>query len=215
MVYVPRANASFAPVWLSLRWSSQSGDPAELLTAASATGLPLELSRNAALWRTGLNDHAFVVFFGGREVETSTSQEWAANMTEASIFQATCALGHRIDLFVLEMEAPWSDRQVHGALSALELARSDGMVRFFGLSSRHPEVLQDVWRRFDGFEFVFLPSGLWQAEAAELAKRRGVATVAVADSLETEETRLSPICLASVRSAKDVDWAFRLAKAEG
>lgn len=204
MVFVPRANASFPPVWLSLRWGPESGDPAELLAAAVGAGVPLELSRNAALWRSGLGDETFVVSIGGREAENAADENAAGDLVEASIFQASCSLGHMIDLFALEVRTAWKDEQIRGALAALELARSDGIIRFFGLHCEDASTLLEVWRSHDGFEFVFLPDSQWCPEAVGLCKQRGVAGVSVADYPTKPAGGPAHIQLVSVRKTGEI-----------
>lgn len=209
MVLVPRANVSVAPVWLSLRWSPESGDPSSLFASAANLGVPLELSRNSALWRSALDDETFVVSIGGREAENLTDEEGAANQIEASLFQASCSLGHRLDLFALDVRKPWADAQMRGAFAAMEMARSDGLIRFFGLHCPNAETLLEVWRNHDGFEFVFLPSDQWTSEASDLCLQRGAAGVAVVEDPSRPATRLAGIRLVSLRMAEDAEKILR------
>lgn len=207
MVFVPRANASFPSVWLSLRWSPHSGDPADLLREAVESGLPLELSRNAALWRSGLNEDCFVLSIGGREAGVVADGEAAATLVEASLIQAACALGHTVDLFVLDVREPWTDEQLRGALAALEQARSDRMVRFFGLRCPDAGLLLRTWRNFDGFEFVLLPASEWRADVADLCRQRGAGGVAEPASADDIADCPAAIRLVPVRTPSDVQQA--------
>lgn len=214
MVYVPRANTSFSPVWLSLRWSADSGDPSVLLAAAVESGLPLDLTRNAPLWRSGLGEEAFIVAFGGREAANAGDEENAANLVEASIFQASCALGQTIGLYVLDVRSEWTQEQMRGALAALELARSDGIVRFSGLACDDARILQSVWQDNDGFEFVLMSGEQWTPELANLGKQRGVANVAICEEKPKELGRLAAISLVGVRHPDDIQEIVHLGKTD-
>jgi len=209
MVYVPRANASFPSTWLSLRWSPESGDPASLLSVAIESKLPLDLTRNAALWRSGLNEESFVATIGGREAENVKDEESAANLVEAAIFQASCSLGQTIGLFAIDVRSSWSSEQVRGALAAIELARTDGIVKFAGLSCCSAEVLKAVWQDHDGFEFVLMTGDQWTEESSDLCKKRGVASVGLYDVNPPENQPLSAINLVGVRSASDIEEITR------
>ena len=166
--------------------------------------MPLELTRNAALWRNGLSDESFVVTIGGREAENAQDEEGAANLTEAAIFQASCSLGQAIGLFAVDVKSNWSSEQMRGALAALELARTDGIVKFAGLACCAAQILKSVWQDHDGFEFVLMPWDRWTQESSDLCKQRGAAGVALYDETPHQAQSMASINLIGVRSSNDI-----------
>jgi hypothetical protein len=192
--FVPRANRSFPSTWLRLCWNPSSGDPQAYLAEALKTNLPLDLSLNTSLWAQGLNDETPIIAVGGIDIENSVSQEHAADLLEAFLFQVVCSLKVlSLETFFLEVRKPLKPFQVQGVLETLETARADSVVKFAGLYATSADDLMSVWADNDAFEFVMMPHDKLTEAVVALAKSRGVGLVTLgeqaADGIWLKEIR--------------------------
>lgn len=154
-----RTNLSFPPVWLSLTGSSQfvPGQVRDLCGAALASGSPIDVSSNPALWGSELRGHDYVAMaIGNRDLETAPDERAAASAVQAHLLQTLSALGReRIDFYFLRIRRAMEEVQLHGAFEAIEALRQDGHIRFLGLMvDGSPMAALGLLQFHDAFEVV-------------------------------------------------------------
>lgn len=159
-----RTNISVPDVWLRL---VVGDDPAALASAALATGLPLDLSTQPALWGGFLRHHAafqntLLMARSSTDFERATDEEHAVHLVHAHLIEVLSALGRPCtDFYFVRVRGGLKELQINGVLQALELARDDGLIRFSGLAAEGPALaVRGVWQAHDGFEALLVgPEG--------------------------------------------------------
>jgi hypothetical protein len=136
-----RTNEALPDVWLRLVAPSLPTDGwiGDLVSAAVATGAPLDVTAAPVLWGPALRrEGLFLVAFGTHEPEHATDSDHACDLVSAHLVQVLSALGRpSLDLYFLTVRRAWEEHQTDGALRALESARADGLVTS---GSRSPDL---------------------------------------------------------------------------
>lgn len=178
-----RTNREYPPVWLRLVPPVQSSDPLEegrlLADAALATGAPLDISAGPALWGAVLGKRADAVLMqvSSTHHERATEAAHAADLIQAHLIETLSSLGRpHIDFYFLRSRTVLEEMQITGVLEALESARQEGHISFFGLHAEGPEhATLGNWRLHDAFEVVSVEPG--SKELSRVAKERRVGIV--------------------------------------
>lgn len=158
-----RTNAAFPRVWLSLSVPDggfRDSSPTDLAHAARATGLPIDISTQPALWGGPLRGgEDTLVTFGGRFLTSAHDERNALDLTQAHLIETLSAIGREtIDVYALTVRRPLEEWQINGALEALESARQEGHIRHFALhaeGSGHAAL--GLWQFHDFAELLFVP----------------------------------------------------------
>ncbi|MER3495706.1 MAG: hypothetical protein C4320_02105, partial [Armatimonadota bacterium] len=188
-----RTNRRFPRVWLSLSVPHEGfaeGGPDALVNAARETGLPLDISRQPALWGGGLRKRASgettLLSFGGRHLEVATDERHALDLTQAHLIETLSAIGREtLDIYVLKVRRALEEEVITGALAALEDARQEGHIRYFGIQAEGSGLATlGFWQFHDFSELLFVPNNPLQDQArsrlAGLAGERRVGLVGTA-----------------------------------
>jgi aryl-alcohol dehydrogenase-like predicted oxidoreductase len=233
-----RTNVPVPSVWYQLLVPRQTeeGWIAPMVDAAVETGAPLDVTDGAPLWGSRLRGTgASVVVRGGLELERATEEKAASEQISAHLIQMLSALGtEKIDFYYLRVRRALEESVLNGAMEALESAREDGLVRFFGLSAEGSAMAAlGLWQFHDAFESVMVPRNPLDFEAydtlKDLAQKRRVGLVTrkplqwaegeFALELPGAEKQLNDLqnllasyaaehsVLVGVRSAQEVRWA--------
>lgn len=124
------------------------------------------------------------LYRGGEDIEVATDERHASHLLQAQLIQVLSCLGRpQIDFFCFKVRKGLEEFQINGALSALEEARQDGLVKWIGLSSEGPALAAlGTWQFHDAFDVVLVSrSHFDQTDYATLAplaieRRVGVVT---------------------------------------
>ena len=157
-----RTNKPYPRLWLSLQMGmgDAEGWAPQLADAAAESGAVIDISNGPGFWGELLRTRDVpLLAFGGRECENASSADHATDLLSAHIFQTLSSLGRStIDFYFLQVRRAWEEFQVDGAFSALESARSDGLIKHFGLwADGHPLAVLGWWQFRDAFEAVMIP----------------------------------------------------------
>lgn len=174
-----RTNTEFPATWLKLA-VSPSCEPAELAAAARATGLPMDVSSQPALWGGFLRGGQDVLMVESNfQVERATSQDHATDLLQANLIEHLSSIGREmVDVFVFRVRRVMEDHQVAGAMAALEFAKSEGHVRFLCLGFDGPvPAIMSFWQFHDAFELVRLQRTEGYSAALDFAQSRRVGVI--------------------------------------
>lgn len=144
---------------------------------------PVEISSSQVMWGHYLRG-ADVPFIGliGREVNKAGDAASASRMLQASLLALLSALGRDcLEFCFLPVKTALEEHQITGALEAMEEAREEGLIKFFGLQVLgSPWAAQSVWQFHDAFEAIMIPqtpSGESEASLRPMADGRRVGVV--------------------------------------
>lgn len=219
-----RTNLELPAAWLAPMAPSRPQELPALAEALAASSRPLDLASNVGLWGGHLRGtHHFLTVVGARDVARATDEKHASDLVQAHLIETLCALGREwIDVYCLNVSEAWEEYQIHGALLALESARAEGHVRFFGLdASGDPFGALGFWQFHDAFEVLRVPRVPGEDEPwavlSPLARERRVGTLAVRPfgTGDADRTRLQQMADAGavaipVSAAEEVAWVEAL-----
>lgn len=144
---------------------------------------PVEISSSQVVWGHFLRG-ANVPFIGlvGREVSKTHDAPGASRVLQASLLALLSALGRdSLEFCFLPVKTALEEHQITGALDAMEEAREEGLIKFFGLQVLgSPWAAQSVWQFHDAFEAVMIPQttdGTCEASLRPMADSRRVGVV--------------------------------------
>lgn len=153
-----RTNQGFPPVWLSLS-AAPGGNPAELAAAAAKSSTVIDVTSSPALWGGMLRgaDCTFL-YRGGEDIEVATDERHASDLLQAQLIQVLSCLGRpQIDFFCFKVRRGLEEFQINGALSALDEAKQDGLVKWIGLSCEGPALAAlGAWQFHDAFDLLLV-----------------------------------------------------------
>ncbi|MBV6456948.1 MAG: hypothetical protein HONBIEJF_00053 [Fimbriimonadaceae bacterium] len=166
-----RTNQVFPQDWIALAAPSDPAQIEPLVAAAVAFDSPIDITSQPGLWGRYLGTSSPpLMAIGGGDIARATSPNQASDFIQANLIELLSSIGrHCIEFFFLRVIRNLEDFQIVGALEALESARHDGHIRYFGLdAARNPNGARATWQLHDAFEVVSLewdpsshdPSGL-------------------------------------------------------
>lgn len=214
-----RTNVSFPDLWWSLRLPDRSSpeEARRLVDAVVQAGGPVDVSAGTSVWGPALGSATVpILAVLGREVEDAPDAETASRLVTGSLIAALSCLGRpQLDFAVLPVRRALEEFQVDGALSALESARQDGLIRFLGLACRGPGLVAlGLWQFRDAFDVVIVPARGLHGDAYDilepLARQRRVGIVAQLAGPDAPFDRPGP-WLVPVSSAGQVESVARRA----
>ncbi len=178
-----RTNKVFPTIWPKLLQPTDSTEAHKMAELAIQWQAPIEISSSQVMWGHYLRG-ADVPFIGliGREVSRAGDAASASRMLQASLLALLSALGRDcLEFCFLPVKTALEEHQISGALEAMEEAREEGLVKFFGLQVLgSPWAAQSVWQFHDAFEAVMIPqtpSGECEASLRPMAESRRVGVV--------------------------------------
>lgn len=179
-----RTNRVFPSIWLSLSQPTHPDGLNSLVAAAIATGAPIDVTSQPALWGGKLRgSNSTLLAIGSADYEYATSEDHAFGLTQANLVELLSCIGREtIDIFYFRVRTGAQEYQISGALRALELAKQDGHVRYIGLCCDGPPLITlGLWQFHDAFEILLVPRNHYDSQAydtlAPLAKERRVGVV--------------------------------------
>lgn len=173
-----RTNQTFPNTWLRLVGASDQ-TPVEIVNQALTEKTVIDFSANPALWGGQMRGtDALLMAKGGLEIERAPDEKAACDLIQAHLIETLSAIGREhIDFYFLQVRRALEEYQIHGALQALENAKSEGHIRFLGLSAEGPGLaVQNVWQFHDAFEVLLLRDPDQGLEALAKERRVGVVT---------------------------------------
>lgn len=158
-----RTNQAFPPVWLSLsapQVAPQDGWAGPLVEAALATGAPLDITAQPALWggmMRGTDATLSIILDAG--IDRAYSAAHAGDLIQASFVQFLSAIGREsVDFFFLRIRSAREEFQTNGALEMLESLRQEGHLRFLGLAVAGSALAaRSLWQFHDAFDVILFP----------------------------------------------------------
>jgi aryl-alcohol dehydrogenase-like predicted oxidoreductase len=147
------------------------------------------------------------------DLEHATDSRHAADLVQAHLIQTLSSLGRpTIDFYFLRSRIAFPEAQISGALEALESARQEGHVRYFGLySESDAQATMTNWMMHDAFEALSVDGG--SAEASTLisiAKERRVGILFRSEGAHGDRAvSKGEAVLIPVRSAGEILAAIR------
>lgn len=154
-----RTNRAFPLRWLDL---VPGDDPARTAAAAAASGLPLHVARQPALWGGYLRgrDDLFLTMTSDLLYERATESTHAMDLTQAHLIQSLSSIGREwVDVYWFRARKPVEEFQIAGVLEVLESARQDSHIRHLGLWAEGPAYgMLSLWQFHDAFELICLPN---------------------------------------------------------
>ncbi|MBX3095467.1 MAG: hypothetical protein KF812_01260 [Fimbriimonadaceae bacterium] len=174
-----RTNKEFPEVWLSLIWNGK--EPGEsLVDRALESGSPIEVSASPALWGGhGAGKATIVLATGGLELANNTEPSRAPDLIGARLIEVLSGLGRPcLDIFVFQYRTALEESVLDGVFTALESARSEGLVQFVALEPVGPVLAsRAMWQFRDAFELLVLPDSPAYESLIPLAEQRRVGVV--------------------------------------
>lgn len=121
--------------WLSLRLPEQESELDVLVITAIESGLPLDVTSGKLVWGSRLeNSKNLLVGFGTGDFHRANSADDACILVSAQIVEwLSCLNGKTLDVLFLPDHPSANQDCWAGAMEALEIAREDGLIRFYGL----------------------------------------------------------------------------------
>ncbi|MCC7434428.1 MAG: hypothetical protein IT363_07065 [Methanoregulaceae archaeon] len=195
-----RTNIEVPERWLRL---IAGADTSGLAAAALATGLPLDVSSQPALWGGHLRrepafESTLVMARSSTDFERASDESNVVHLVHAHLIEVLSSLGRQqLDFYFVRVRQRLQEYQINGVLQALEMAREDGLVRFQGLAAEASAlVVRSVWQGHDGFEAILVGD----ESAPELQPIANERRVGVLHEGTSGEPRLI-----SVRTVADVE----------
>ena len=142
--------------------------------------VPIDISAGPAFWGAvmGGQDSEVLMQVSSVHHERATDAGHAADLVQAHLIETLSCLGRsHVDFYFLRSRIALEEAQIAGALEAMEAARQEGHIGFFGLYAEGHEVASLAnWQFHDAFEVVSIepPSTSLQAMASQ--RRVGVLT---------------------------------------
>ena len=203
----------FPSVWLSLAVPPRPDLHEELVEAAVASGLPLDITSLPGLWGGHMRGTSAVVSCtSDARYAAATDESHATDLIQAHLIETLSCLGREhLDFYFLRVRRAVEEFQISGALQALELARQEGHIRFLGIFCDGPSLATlGVWQFNDAFEVLLVPRSQEDSEAyktlAPLARERRVGVVTSEPLAELRPTD-HPV-MVGVRTAAEVRQAI-------
>lgn len=128
---------------------------------------------------------------GGLGLENAGTAGRAADQMGGEIIEAlSSTLQTSLEFFMLRIRSPLEEHQIEGALSALEEAKTDGLIGHIGLSVESPAAIP-IWQLNDGFDIVLVsPTEDLYVQTLKLATARRVGLVVDGNAPDGETTYL-------------------------
>jgi hypothetical protein len=143
------------------------------MSVALASGAPVDISASPALFGGSLppNSEATLIQNSSVDIERSVDSKHAADLLQAHLIETLSSIGRPyIDFYFLRSRVAFEEAQLAGLLEALEGARQEGHVRYFGLRIENFPASVGNWQFHDAFDVVSVPEEL-PAEERETIKR--------------------------------------------
>jgi hypothetical protein len=156
--------------------------------------VPIDISAAPALFGNSLVEpkDAILIQNSSRDLERATDSKHAGDLVQAHLIETLSAIGRPyIDFYFVRSRKAYEEAQISGIMEALESARQEGHVQFFGLYVESFPASIANWQFHDAFEVVSIPS----------ARRAGLIT-RVEDS--NPRTHGSGTVLFSVKAVSDL-----------
>jgi hypothetical protein len=198
-----RTNRQFPPVWLALHVPSApsgNGAPSALMEYALASGVPIDIAAAPALFGSAVppGSGATLIQNSSTDIERAVDSRHAGDLLQAHLVETLSAIGRPyIDFYFLRSRVAFEEAQISGVLEALESARQEGHVRFFGLRIENVAASIGNWQFHDAFDVISVPDELEEDERdmlrrMSLSRRTGYLTRTdrVAKARESGETIL-------------------------
>jgi len=160
------------------------GDLDGLVGAALASGAPIDVTSQPALWGGRMRGtEATLTCIGNSAFEDANDENHATDVVQAHLIETLSCIGREYwDIYYLRIRRAVEEYQLSGALQALELAKQEGHIRHIGLCCDGPSLaVLGAWQFHDAFETLLVPRNHYDTEAYDtlspLAKERRVGVV--------------------------------------
>lgn len=179
-----RTNRAFPRIWLSLSVPEDFQEIDALVDAAIASGLPLDVTSQPALWGGRLRGHSpILTAISSSHFEDANDEAHACDLVQAHLIEILSCLGREtLDFYFLRVRRQVEEYQISGALQAMELARQEGHLRYLGIFCDGPAFATlGLWQFHDAFDVLLAPRNHYSDEAyrtlAPVAKERRVGVI--------------------------------------
>jgi hypothetical protein len=182
-----RTNQHFPPVWLRLSLPTSSNALPDFAAAALDAQVPLDISSGPALWGGWMRSTDRTLLLRSDPlIERAPDEKGAADLTQAHLIETLSSIGREwLDFYVLRARKPLEEFQINGYLSAVEAARQEGHVRFFGLAVEgSPLAAQSIWQFHDAFDALIAAPPISPSLNALATERR----VGVLEEFESSQS---------------------------
>lgn len=147
---------------------------------------------------------------GGADIVNAADEPGAGNLVSAHLLETLSGIGREyIDFYFLRIRTALEEFQLNGALEALEAARDEGLVRYFGLAAEGSGfAVLGSWQFRDAFEVLLVPDRT-EDEASystlvPLARERRVGVVRRFAQMPGPEALGTDPMLVTVRTGEDL-----------
>ena len=126
---------------------------------------------------------AVVSMISTLEYANAVDEKHASDLTQAHLIETLSSLGREhIDFYFLRVRRAAEEFQISGALQALEMARQEGHIRYFGVCCDGPALATlGLWQFHDAFEVALIPRNHYDASTYRtlepMARERRVGVV--------------------------------------
>ena len=179
-----RTNRAFPSVWLSLSIPDRPDAHDDLVSAALATGAPIDVTSQPALWGGRMRGtEATLSCISNSHYEHATDEAHAADLLQAHLIETLSCIGREyFDFYFLRVRRAVEEYQLSGVLQAMEMARQEGHIRYLGICCDGPSLATlGVWQFHDAFDVLLVPRNHYDSEPYEtlapLARERRVGIV--------------------------------------
>lgn len=171
-------------MWLSLSIPERPDAHDELVSAALATGAPIDVTSQPALWGGRMRGtEATLSCISSSHYEHATDEAHAADLLQAHLIETLSCIGREyFDFYFLRVRHAVEEYQLSGVLQAMEMARQEGHIRYLGICCDGPSLATlGVWQFHDAFDVLLVPRNHYDSESfstlAPLARERRVGIV--------------------------------------
>ena len=191
-----------------------------LVAAAIASGAPIDITSQPALWGGKMRGTAATLLaMGTTEYEYAVDESHSCDLVQAHLIEILSSIGREtIDIYYFRVRQMAEEFQISGALQALELAKQEGHVGHIGLFCDGPSFgTLGAWQFHDAFETLLVPKSREDSESYDtlspLAKERRVGIVTtygdypINPNLIAELSEAHPV-LVKVSSPEEIELAI-------
>ncbi|GMV88799.1 MAG: hypothetical protein AMXMBFR81_17300 [Chthonomonas sp.] len=169
---MPSKASSAARLWLRLvpPANPDEGWLGALVGEALASGHPLDVSSQPALWGGAMRGcDAVLIAGGGVEVLGATSRDHAADLLHAHLIQVLSSVGREhLDVLCLPISRPLPEQAVLGALAGARAAQAEGLVGSLALTGPNPDQAATLLSNHSDLEFALVrPEDVSHFESTE------------------------------------------------
>lgn len=162
-----------------MEWLRPVGTDRALIEACIASGLPIDITGQTALWGNALRGKKATTVYCLSDEYLRVTGGMSGSVVEAELVQLMSCLGNPfVDVLLLPLRRRPEDEQILNALAAIEDARVDGLIGTLGFKVLGGSfAVMSTWSMYDAFDLAVIPERTDLGPILPLAQDRRVGLV--------------------------------------